>query len=97
MDYFLKTTSKEAFLSDLQLVGLDIELIGDYYQDDSIIIDWIGTIPDYIPTNEFGEPTGEAIVYDGDHLNIRSNQPIDTSQFQNTQSVHPQIPYRVFS
>jgi hypothetical protein len=45
MDYYLKTTSKEAFIEDLQRININIQLTGNYYQDSSIIIDWIGLIP----------------------------------------------------
>jgi hypothetical protein len=86
MDYYLKTTSKEAFLQDLSNAGFEIEMEGDYYQDKNIIIDWIGLIPNEIEGDE-----------EGLHVNIRSREPIDISKFENTQDVYPSPPYRIFS
>jgi hypothetical protein len=45
MDYYLKTTSKQAFLEDLSRVGIVISMEGGYFQNSEIIIDWIGLIP----------------------------------------------------
>ena len=97
MDYYLKTTSKEAFLQDLQRVGIEIEMEGNYFQDDKIIIDWIGQIPNTIETDEEGNIIGEITYKAGQHVNIRSVQPIDVSLFQDTQDVYPEQPYRMFS
>jgi hypothetical protein len=92
MDYYLKTTSKEAFLQDLKKAGIEIEMEGDYYQDKNIIIDWIGLIP-----NEIQNEDEELTYKDGQHLNIRSKEEIDLSKFKNTEDVHPELPYRIFS
>jgi hypothetical protein len=54
MDYYLKTTSKQAFLQDLQNAGIEIELENNYYQDENLIIDWIGQIPNPIEFDETG-------------------------------------------
>ena len=92
MDYYLKTTSKEDFLQDLVKVGIEIEMEGNYYQDENIIIDWIGQIPDPIVNED------DPIIYkEGQHVNIRSNQPIDVTLFENTLDVYPEVPYRIFS
>jgi hypothetical protein len=97
MDYYLKTTSKEEFIQDLNRVGIEIELTGDYYQDDIIIIDWIGLIPNPVQLDENGEIIGEITYRDGLHVNIRHISTIDVSMFINTTEVYPQVPYRVFS
>lgn len=94
MDYYLRTISKQTFLEDLQKAGIEIEMEGNYYQDINIIIDWIGLIPLLI---EIDEPIGETQYYEGQHVNIRSVEPIDISKFENTVDVHPQPPYRMFS
>ena len=97
MDYFLKTTSKEAFIQDLQLSGIEIEMPDNYYQDENIIIDWIGLIPNPIQYDENGEVVGEITYRDGLHVNIRHVSTIDITKFINTTEVYPQIPYRLFS
>lgn len=97
MDYYLRTTSKEAFLQDLQRAGLEIEIQENYYQDEKIIIDWIGQIPNPIETDEEGNIIGEITYKEGLHVNIRTSQPIDVSVFENTQDVYPEQPYRMFS
>lgn len=97
MDYYLKTTSKEEFIQDLNRVGIEIELTGDYYQDNIIIIDWIGLIPNPVQLDENGEIIGEITYRDGLHVNIRHISTIDVSMFINTTEVYPQVPYRVFS
>lgn len=97
MDYYLKTTSKEAFLEDLQRIGIEIEMEGTYYQDENIIIDWIGQIPNPVEYNEEGEPIGEITYKEGQHVNIRSINELDINKFQYTVSVYPEIPYRIFS
>jgi hypothetical protein len=97
MDYYLKTTSKEDFLKDLNQIGIDIQFDNNYYQDMDIIIEWIGLIPNPIQTDENGNLIGEVTYRDGEHINIRSVNPIDISLFKNTVSVYPQIPYRMFS
>jgi hypothetical protein len=92
MDYYLKTTSKEAFLQDLQRAGIEIEMEGNYFQNQNIIIDWIGLIPNEIQNED------DPVTYrEGQHLNIRSREPIDISKFKNTQDVYPSPPYRIFS
>ena len=97
MDYYLRTTSKESFLQDLQRAGLEIDMEGNYFQNEALIIDWIGLMPNPIETDEEGNLIGEVTYKEGLHVNIRSVQPIDVSLFQYTQDVYPQIPFRVFS
>ena len=97
MDYYLRTTSKESFLQYLASLGLEIDLENNYYQDENIIIDWIGQIPNPIETDEDGNLIGEITYKEGLHVNIRSVEHIDVSLFQNTTDVYPEIPYRVFS
>jgi hypothetical protein len=97
MDYYLKTTSKEEFIEDLNRAGIEIEFTGDYYQDDTIIIDWIGLIPNPIELDENNNIIGEITYKDGLHVNIRHVSTIDISAFIHTTNVYPQIPYRVFS
>jgi hypothetical protein len=97
MDYYLRTTSKEAFLQDLEKAGIEIELEGNYYQDESIIIDWIGLIPNPMETDEEGNPIGEITYREGQHVNIRSTKEIDLSLFKNTVAVYPNRSYRTFS
>jgi len=97
MDYYLKTTNKQAFLQDLKNAGIEIELQNNYYQDENLIIDWIGQIPNPIEFDETGEPIGEITYKEGEHVNIRAINPIDTTAFQNTHDVYPAIPYRMFS
>lgn len=97
MDYYLRTTDKESFLQDLQRAGIEIEEFDNYYQDENIIIDWIGLMPNTIETDEEGNIIGEITYKAGQHVNIRSVQPIDVSLFQDNQDVYPQIPYRMFS
>jgi hypothetical protein len=91
MNYYLRTISKEAFLQDLRLSGININLEGKYYQDENIIIDWLGEIP-------YPSETEEEITYrEGQHVNIRSVEDIDISKFENTVQVFPKKPYRTFS
>ena len=97
MDYYLRTTSKEAFLQDLAKAGINIELEENYFQDDQIIVDWIGLIPNPSETDEEGNPVGEITYRDGQHVNIRSVSEIDVSLFENTVDVYPNRPYRKFS
>jgi hypothetical protein len=92
MDYYLKTTSKEAFLQDLANAGIEIEMEGNYFQNQNIIIDWIGLIP-----NEIENENEELTYKEGQHVNIRSIELIDISKFLNSIDVHPAIPYRIFS
>jgi len=97
MDYYLKTTSKQDFIQDLTTIGIEITLENNYYQDENIIIDWIGQIPNPIELDENGELIGEVTYKEGEHVNIRSIQEIDITQFQNTVDVYPNVPYRIFS
>ena len=97
MDYYLRTTDKESFLQDLRRAGIDIEMEGNYFQNESIIIDWIGQIPNPVEIDEEGNQVGEVTFKDGQHVNIRSKEPIDIELFQHTQSVYPEVPYRMFS
>jgi translation initiation factor IF-3 len=92
MDYYLKTTSKQAFISDLKKARIEIEMEGNYFQNQNIIIDWIGLIP-----NEIQNEDEELTYKEGQHLNIRSREPIDISKFENTENVYPAPPYRIFS
>lgn len=97
MDYYLKTTSKQDFIQDLTTIGFEISLENNYYQDENIIIDWIGLIPNPIQLDENGELIGEVTYKEGEHVNIRSIQPLDITQFVNTVDVYPNMPYRIFS
>lgn len=97
MDYYLKTTSKQDFIHDLQTIGIEITLDNNYYQDENIIIDWIGKIPYPIETDQEGNIIGEVVYREGKHVNIRSITELDTTQFVNTSDVYPETPYRVFS
>jgi hypothetical protein len=98
MDLYLKTTSKEAFLQDLKRAGIEIEdFEGNYFQNDVLIIDWVGQIPYPFETDEEGNIIGEIKYRDGQHVNIRSKEPIDISKFENTVQVFPKKPYRTFS
>lgn len=97
MDYYLRTESKEAFIEDLKNANIEIQELDNYYQDDKIIIDWIAQIPNPIQTDEEGNIIGEITYREGQHVNIRSVEPIDVSVFINTQDVYPDTPYRVFS
>lgn len=94
MDYYLKTTTKEDFLQDLILVDIEIDYFEHYFQNQSIIIDWIGQIP---IIDENAEPIDEIIYNEGQYVNIRSIEAIDVSKFNNTKDVHPNKPYRIFS
>jgi hypothetical protein len=97
MDYYLKTTTKEDFLQDIQKIIPQLEELDTYYQDHDLILDWIGTIYYPFETNEMGEIIGEIIPREGQYLNIRSREPIDISVFTHTDMVYPEIPQRVFS
>lgn len=97
MDYYLRTTSKESFLQDLNRSDIDIEMEGNYFQDENMIIDWIGQIPNPIETDEEGNIIGEITYKEGLHVNIRSINELDLNKFQYTVSVYPEIPYRIFS
>jgi hypothetical protein len=97
MDYYLKTTSKEAFIEDLKNANIEIGELDNYYQDDKIIIDWIGQIPNPVEVDEEGNVIGEVTYIEGQHVNIRTIEPIDISLFENTVNVHPNKPFRVFS
>lgn len=94
MDYYLRTTSKEDFLKDLILVEIEIDCFEHYFQNQSIIIDWIGQIP---IIDENAELIDEIIYNEGQYVNIRSIEAIDVSKFINTEDVHPNKPYRIFS
>ncbi|MBW3469083.1 hypothetical protein [Arthrospiribacter ruber] len=96
MDYYLRTTSKEAFIQDLQKLGIEIEL-DNYYQDENLIIDWIGLIPNPVEVDSEGNVIGEITYKDGQHVNIRSKQELDVSLFENTVDVYPSVPFRMFS
>lgn len=97
MDYYLKTTNKTAFLQDLSLIGIDADLQDGYYQDQSIIIDWIGQIPNPVEVDANGDIIGEVTYKDGLHVNIRSTNELDINLFQHTVSIYPETPYRIFS
>jgi len=97
MDYYLKTTSKEDFIQDLTKVGIIIDSLDNYYQDNIIIIDWIGLIPNPIQVDENGDVIGEITYKDGLHVNIRHTFTIDVNSFDYTTEVYPQLPYRMFS
>jgi hypothetical protein len=97
MDYYLKTTSKQDFIQDLQRAGIEITLDNNYYQNENLIIDWIGKIPLPIELDEEGNLIGEIQYYEGEHVNIRSINQIDVSKFENTVDVYPEPPYRMFS
>ena len=97
MDYYLKTTSKEDFIQDLLSIGIEIVDFENYFQNEVLIIDWIGEIPNPIEYNESGEPIGEITYKDGYHVNIRSVGEIDLSDFTHSESVLPNSPYRMFS
>lgn len=97
MDYYLRTTNKEDFIQDLQRAGIEIEMEGNYFQDENIIIDWIGLIPNTVEVDEEGNIIGEITYKEGLHVNIRSVNIIDITLFENTLDVYPEIPYRMFS
>ena len=97
MDYYLKTTNQLDFTSDMLRAGYVIEILNDYFQDEAVIVDWIGEIPNPIELDENGEPIGEITYRDGEYVNVRSVNEIDINVFQYTTSVYPEIPYRVFS
>jgi hypothetical protein len=97
MDYYLRTKSKEEFIEDLKRVGINITLEKNYFQNKNIIVDWIGLIPNEYEIDEEGNPIGEPTYKEGQHVNIRSREPIDISKFENTQDVYPSPPHRVFS
>lgn len=97
MDYYLKTTSKEYFIHDLSLLDIGIELEDDYFQDKTIIIDWIGLIPNPVEIDEEGDTIGEITFKEGFHVNVRSVDPIAIEIFNHTHLIYPSTPYRVFS
>ena len=97
MDYYLRTTDKESFLQDLRRAGIEIEMEENYFQNEKMIIDWRGQIPNPVEVDEEGNIIGEVTFKDGQHVNIRSKEPIDIELFQHTQSVYPEVPYRMFS
>ena len=97
MDYYLKTTSKEDFIQDLLSIGIELIDFENYFQNELLIIDWIGQIPNPIEYTESGEPIGEITFKVGQHVNIRSIDEIDLSDFNHSQSVLPNAPYRMFS
>ena len=97
MDYYLKTSNKTDFLQDLSLIGIAADLQGGYYQDQSIIIDWIGQIPNPVEVDDNGEIIGEITYKEGLHVNIRSSHELDIDLFQHTVSIYPETPYRIFS
>ena len=97
MDYYLKTTSKQDLIQDLQSIGIHVEFDTNYYQDEILIIDWIGQIPNPIEYDENGQPIGEITYKDGVYVNIRSVNELDVSKFIYTFDVYPDIPYRIFS
>jgi hypothetical protein len=97
MDYYLKTTSKEDFIQDLLSIGIEITDFENYFQNEVIIVDWIGQIPNPIEYNESGESIGKITFKDGYHVNMRSINEIDLSNFNHSQSVFPNAPYRMFS
>ena len=97
MDYYLKTTSKEDFIQDLLSIGIEIVDFENYFQNEVILIDWIGQIPNPIEYTESGEPIGEITFKEGYHVNIRSVEEIDLSEFTHSESIFPNAPYRMFS
>jgi hypothetical protein len=97
MNYYLKTTSKEDFIQDLLSIGIEIVELENYFQNEVIIIDWIGQIPNPIEYTQSGEPIGEITFKEGYHVNIRSVDEIDLSDFSHSESIFPNAPYRMFS
>jgi hypothetical protein len=97
MDYYLKTTSKDDFIEDLKKIGIEILLVDNYYQDQNILIDWIGLIHNPIEFDQNDEIIGEITYKEGEHVNIRSMEVLDIQLFENTKVVYPEIPYRIFS
>jgi hypothetical protein len=97
MDYYLKKTSKEDFIQELLSIGIEIVELENYFQNETIIIDWIGQIPNSIEYTENGEPIGEITFKEGYHVNIRSVDKIDLSDLIHCESVFPNTPYRIFS
>jgi hypothetical protein len=97
MDYYLKTISKEDFIQDLLSIEIEIVELENYFQNEVIIIDWIGQIPNPIEYTESGEPIGEITFKEGYHVNIRSVDEIDLSEFSHSESIFPNAPYRMFS
>lgn len=81
----------------MENVGYNIDLTYDYYQDDYIIVEWLGIIPNPPVLDGNGNIVGETTYRDDVYVNVRSINDIDITLFQNTTSVHPEIPYRVFS
>jgi hypothetical protein len=97
MDYYLKTTSKEDFIQDLLSIGIEIVNFENYFQNELLIIDWIGQIPNPIEYDESGEIIGELTFKTGQHVNIRSVDEIDLSEFSHSESVFPNSAYGMFS
>jgi len=97
MDYYLKTTSKEDFIQDISSIEIEILDFKNYFQNETIIIDWIGQIPNPIEYTESGEPVSEITFIVGQQVNIRSVDEIDLSDFSHSESIFPNEPYRMFS
>lgn len=97
MDYYLKTTSKEDFIQDLLSIGIEIVDFENYFQNELLIIDWIGQITNLIEYDENGEIIGELTFKEGYHVNIRSVEEIDLINLIHCESVLPNTPYRMFS
>jgi hypothetical protein len=97
MDYYFITTSKEDFINDMNKIGLYINVEENYFQDEKIIVDWVGKI---VKENIYDEDKVEIIdiiYFDGLHVNVRSVDILDIELFVNTFAVSPNYPRRMFS
>ena len=95
-DYYLNvaTAKKAAFLNELP-AKIKAAFDDKYYQDEDIIIDWIGKVP-----NTTAPVTGDVLTWKaGQHFNIRVLNPAfedKVERFINATRFTPVIPYRMF-
>lgn len=87
-DYFFKTPDRTV------LSQLEIEMEGDYYQDENFIIDWIGKLP-----KTFDDEGHVTSWTENERFNVRVINPEYETTFDNLTGavpVAPETPYRVF-
>lgn len=89
-DLYLKATSFTALKAHLSANSITME--SNYFQNEGVIIDWIGKVPE-----TFDLETGEVLSYFTQHrFNVRLLND-SLTLFDIFTNVFPETPYRTFS